>query len=154
MGAQIINREDILKEIILSCQVCHIAMVDEEGRPYVLPFNFGLHDGYLWFHSGMTGRKIDILKYKSDVSVAFSSDYELGHRHGHVACSYFMKYKSVLVSGKIEIVEDYDTKVKGMNIIMKHYTGKDDFQYNAPAINNLMIFRLKTDQISGRSLGY
>lgn len=154
MSAQTITRTEIMMEVIRSCQVCHIAMVDPVGIPYVLPFNFGVTDGYIWFHSAKTGRKHDILIANPKVCVAFSNDYELGHRHDHVACSYFMKYKSVLVTGEIEIVEDYDEKVRGMNIIMKQYTGKDDFIYNTPAINNVMIFRLKTHSMTGRSYGF
>jgi uncharacterized protein len=151
MGAGPITRRDQMLNIIKSVQVCHIAMVDTDGKPYVLPFNFGTDDEYIWFHSAKTGKKIDILKLHPSVCVAFSSDYELGSRHGHVACSYFMKYKSVLVYGEVEVIDDYDLKINGMNIIMKHYTGKDDFSYNAPAINNVEIFRLKTDHMTGKA---
>lgn len=151
MGANVINRREQMMEIIRSVQVCHLAMVDTDGKPYVLPFNFGTDDDYIWFHSAKTGKKNDILKHNASVCVAFSNDYILGSRHDHVACSYFMKYKSVLVYGEVEIIDDYDLKIKGMNIIMKHYTGKDDFQYNAPAINNVEIFRLKADTMTGKS---
>ncbi len=154
MSAQSISRTDLMLEVINSCQTCHISMVDQDGNPYVLPFNFGSSDGFIWFHSAKTGRKFDILTENPKVCVAFSNNYELGHRHDHVACSYFMKFKSVLVEGKIEIVDDYDDKVKGMNIIMKHYTGKDDFIYNPPAINNVLIFKLKTEKMTGRSYGF
>jgi len=154
MSAQPITRQDILRQVIQSCQVCSLAMADENCIPYVLPFNFGTDGQYIWFHSAMTGRKIDILKQNPTVCVIFSNDFELGHRHENVACSYFMKYKSVMINGNVEFVEDSELKKMGMNIIMKHYTGKDDFLYNTPAINNVMVFRLKLDDISGRSYGY
>ncbi len=154
MSGKPINREDIMLEVIASCQVCHLAMADNDANPYVLPFNFGMDKEYIWFHSAMSGKKTDIMKENPRLCVAFSSDYELGHRHDNVACSYFMKYKSVLIQGEVEVVEDYDMKVKGMNIIMKHYTGKDDFEYNTPAINNVLIFRLKIENMTGRVYGY
>jgi len=151
MGATPIVRTEQMLDVIKSVQICHIAMVDHEGKPYVLPFNFGTDDEYIWFHSGKTGRKNEILKLHPSLCIAFSNNQEIGSRHEHVACSYFMKYKSVLVYGEVEVVEDYDLKVKGMNIIMKHYTGKDDFKYNAPSINNLEIFRLKTNNMTGKA---
>jgi len=154
MGAQAFQREDIIKRVMESSQICHIAMVDENGMPYVLPFNFGIDDEYVWFHSGPEGKKINILKSNPNVCVNFSSDFQLGHRNESVACSYFMNYRSILINGQIEFIEDFDLKIKGMNIIMKQYTKRDDFNYNNPAINNLKIFRLKLENISGRSLGY
>jgi uncharacterized protein len=154
MGAQQITRKDILQQVIRSSQVCSIAMVDENHLPYVLPFNFGTDDKYIWFHSALTGKKIDILRHNPSVCVIFSTDYELGHRHDHVACSYFMKYKSVMVNGEIEFIDDPELKKYGMNIIMKQYTGKDDFSYNKPAIDNVCIYRLKIENITGRSYGY
>jgi uncharacterized protein len=151
MGVQAIKNEDLMREIITSCQICHLGMCDNNGKPYVLPFNFGMDDEYIWLHSALKGRKTDIINDNPSVCLAFSNDFELGHRHDNVACSYFMKYKSVLIEGDVEIVEDYDEKVKGMNIIMKQYTGKDDFSYNSPSINNVLIFRVSLKNMSGRS---
>lgn len=149
MGAIAITRDDILREVIRSVQVCHVGMVDLDGKPYVLPFNFGVDEQFIWLHSAREGKKNTILRKNPSVCIAFSSDYQLGFRHEHVACSYFMKYKSVLVFGDVEFVEDYDLKVYGMNVIMKHYTGKE-FSYNPPAINNVEIFRVKLEHITGR----
>jgi len=153
MGASIIQRDDIIMSVITSNHVCNIGMIDELGLPYVLPFNFGVSDGYIWFHCGNEGKKMVSLRNNPNICVAFSGDYELGHRHEEVACSYFMKYKSVLVSGAVEFIEDAEQKRYGMNVIMKHYTGKDDFSYNNPAILNVVIFRLKIENVTGRMYG-
>jgi len=151
MGATEINSKERIINIISSCKVCHIGMSDKNNNPYVLPFNFGIKDNYIWFHSSKEGKKIDILTINPKVCVSFSTDYELASRHDNVACSYFMRYKSVLVYGEIEVVTDYDKKIEGMNIIMKQYTGKDDFKYNSPSINNVNIFKLKINKITGRA---
>lgn len=154
MGARELTRKDQLMEIMRSCKVCHLAMIDTEGNPYVLPFNFGIDEHYIWFHAAPEGKKLDALKMKPTVCVSFSSDYEFGHRHEQVACSYFMKYKSVLAFGEVEFIEDQDEKIKAMNIIMKQYTGKDDFTYNSPAIKNVCMFRLPLSHLTGRTYGY
>jgi nitroimidazol reductase NimA-like FMN-containing flavoprotein (pyridoxamine 5'-phosphate oxidase superfamily) len=150
MGVVEINNKEKMIEIISSCKVCCIGMVDKNNNPYVLPFNFGIKDEYIWFHSSKDGKKIETLKNNPKVCVSFSTDYELGNRDEHVACSYFMKYKSVLVYGEIETITDYDKKIEGMNIIMNQYTKRDDFKYNLPAINNVNIFKLKINNITGR----
>ena len=51
-----------IDEIIKKCQVCHIAMADPDGIPYVIPMNFGYRNGIIYLHSSRHGKKIDILK--------------------------------------------------------------------------------------------
>lgn len=141
-----------LKEIIDKCEVCYLGMVDQQGLPYVLPFNFGYEDGIIYLHSAQTGRKMDVLKNDPNVCVAFSTDHKLFFRHENVACSYGMDYRSVLAFGKIVFIEDYDEKVKVLNIIMRKYTGKD-FPYNAPAVNNVAVYMVNIEKIEGKISG-
>ena len=43
------SRSDLTKadieSIINGTEVCHVSMIDNDGKPYVLPFNFGYRDG-------------------------------------------------------------------------------------------------------------
>jgi uncharacterized protein len=129
-----------------------MAMVDN-GKPYVVPMNFGYHDGVFYLHSGHTGKKMEILRKNPDVCLSLDIDSELNVRHENVACSYSMKYKSVIAHGKVEFVEDEQLKVEFMNLIMKHYCGRDDFQYSKPAISNVMIMIVKPVEICGHNRG-
>jgi uncharacterized protein len=141
------------QEIIDKCEVCYVGMIDQDQMPYVLPFNFGYHDQFIYLHSAQEGRKIDILKNNPRVCVAFSTDHQLFHRHEPVACSYGMRYRSVLAFGRIEFVEDYDLKVEAMNVVMRKYAGRD-FTYNAPAINNVSIYRVVVEKIETKISNY
>jgi uncharacterized protein len=143
-----------IEDIINKCDACYLALVEDGGIPYVLPFNFGYYQGNLYMHAGPGGKKFDVLKSNSRACAAFSTDHELRGRHENVACSYFMKYRSALLHGHIEIIDDYDEKVRALNIIMEKYTGRGDFKYNAPAVNNVVIFRLVVDRAEGRTFGY
>lgn len=134
------------RQVIDKCDACYVGMVDQDGNPYVLPFNFGYENDTLYLHSAREGKKIQILKSRPRVCVTFSTDHQLFHRHETMACSYGMRYKSVLAQGEIVFVEDYDQKVEIMNIIMRKYTGRD-FPYNAPAINNVAIYKVVIEKI-------
>jgi uncharacterized protein len=142
-----------MEEIIRKCPVCHIAMVDPEGLPYLLPFNFGYEDGVIYFHSARTGKKIDILKNNPNVCVEFSTDYLLRFQSKEVACSYSMKYRSVLVYGKVEFIEEPEKKIQIMNTIMKHYVS-EEFTYNPPSINEISCWIVKTSKMEGKINGY
>ncbi|MDD3877025.1 MAG: pyridoxamine 5'-phosphate oxidase family protein [Bacteroidales bacterium] len=143
----------VIKNILHKCDSCFMGMVDENNKPYVVPFNFGFDGNHLYFHSGTVGKKMNILNKNNNVCVAFSTDQELFHRDDNVACSYGMKYRSVLAFGKIEFVTDYEQKVKILNVIMQKYTGKD-FKYNAPAVNNVAVYKLLIEDITVKELGY
>jgi len=41
-----------------------------------------------------------------------------------------------------------------MNIIMKKYTGRDNFDYSLPALKNVKVFRVKPEKIEGKAYGY
>lgn len=143
-----------IEEIITSCEVCSVGMVDQENMPYTLPFNFGFENNTVYLHSAPVGRKIDILMNKPDVCIAFSTAHELYLQSEQVACSYGMKYKSVLVKGKVEFVEDFDEKIRILNIIMKQYTRRDDFTYSSPAVMNVAVMKVVAKSIEAKAFGY
>ncbi len=147
-----LNEKEI-HSIIKKCKVCYIGMVDGD-TPYVLPFNYGFCNGVIYFHSGPDGKKFDVLTRNNKVCIAFSCDHELKIVNQEVACSYSMKYRSVLLHGKIEMVEDFREKEKALNIIMENYTGRNDFSYNSPAVNNVRVFRVKPSVTEARTFGY
>jgi nitroimidazol reductase NimA-like FMN-containing flavoprotein (pyridoxamine 5'-phosphate oxidase superfamily) len=140
--------------IINKTIVCHVAMVENEGIPYVLPFNFGYKDGRLFIHCAPEGKKIEVWKHNPRVCVAFSSDYEMRIQSEKVACSYSMKYRSVLVHGELKAITSYDDKINVLEIFMEKYAGKTNFSYNRPAVDNVKVFEVIIDRVEGRVYGY
>jgi nitroimidazol reductase NimA-like FMN-containing flavoprotein (pyridoxamine 5'-phosphate oxidase superfamily) len=131
-----------------------VAMVDLDGKPYVLPFNFGYKDSRLYIHSGPDGKKIDIWKKNPEVCISFSSDYKMNIRHEDVACSYSMKYKSVLVHGSVKSISELDEKTRILNVIMGKYSERDDFTYSQPALKNVAVFEIEIREIESRAYLY
>ena len=142
-----------METIIRKCQSCNIAMVDPEGKPYVIPMNFGYDGEHVYFHGSAKGKKVDILRNRPDVCISFSADHELRYVNEDVACSWSMRYRSVLVYGKAEFVEIAEEKVKCLNTIMAHYSDRK-FEYNDPAIKEVMVFKVKVEKMEGRVYGY
>jgi uncharacterized protein len=142
-----------MEEIIRKCQVCHLAMVDADGLPYLLPFNFGYEDGVIYLHSSRAGKKIGILTRNPNVCVEFSTDYLLRFQNEKVGCSYTMKYRSVLAYGKVEFIEEPEHKIKIMNIVMKNYTS-GEFSYNTPSLNEVCCWIVKVEKFEGKINGY
>lgn len=153
MNSKIISKQSELDEIINQSEVCYMAMVDEDGLPYNLPFNFAYEAGVLYFHSGSFGKKIDILKKKPEVCVVFSTGHELHHHDVEIGCSYSMKYRSVIAYGKVEFIDDIEQKTILMNKVMLKYTQRE-FTYSIPAITNVACFKVVIAKITGKKRGY
>jgi len=128
-------------------------MVDPEGMPYLLPFNFGYADGIIYFHSAKVGRKIDILSLNPNVCVEFSTDYQLRFQNENVGCSYTMNYRSVLAYGKVEFIDDPDQKIRIMNYVMKNYAS-GDFVYSPPSMHEVACWIVRIQKLEGRTNGY
>ncbi len=152
MKVRPITEQNEIEEIIRKSESCTLSMVDANGMPYAVPMNFGYEDGIVFLHSAPKGKKIEILKNKADVCLSFSTDHELRWQNKMVACSYSMKYRSVLIFGRIEFVDELEEKEKALNCIMKQYTAAD-FRFSIPAIREVCVMRLEAHKTEGRAYG-
>ena len=137
-----------IEEIINAAEVCYVGMVDVD-KPYVLPYNFGYENNTFYLHGASEGKKVEVLNKNNNVCITISIDHKLSFRHETVACSYSMKYKSIVASGKAISIDDYDEKCRCLNLIMKKYV-KKEFKFNPPSINNIKIFKIEIENITGK----
>ncbi len=147
-----ITELDKLEEIIKKCKICRVGMVDGDD-PYVLAMNFSYEDQTVWLHCAKEGKKVDILKRNNKVCLEFDADHKLFSRHEHVACSWRMAYRSVLIHGHAILIDDYDEKINGLKVFMKNYTDKD-FEFSKPSVDNILIIKIPVESITGRSFEY
>lgn len=147
-----IEEQERIETVIRSCKVCFVGMADEEGRPYVLPMNFGYEEGIIYLHSAQEGRSIRTMDKNPQICVTFCSEPVLIRQHPDVACSYRMRAGSVICEGKVEFEDDFDEKVKALNIIMRQYIDKD-FTYSIPAVNNVKIWKLPLETVGAKEFG-
>jgi nitroimidazol reductase NimA-like FMN-containing flavoprotein (pyridoxamine 5'-phosphate oxidase superfamily) len=142
-----------IENIIRGCEYCNLAMIDQNGFPYVVPMNFGYNEGYIYLHSSKQGRKIGILKSSPNVCLSFSTDHQLRWQNEDVACSYSMRFRSVIAFGKAKFVEDLDCKRSALEIIMKQYSQRQ-FRFNEPAVKDVAVIQVVIEKIEGRVYGY
>jgi uncharacterized protein len=150
---KIIQDKEQIDKIIAATDVCYLSMISE-NKPYVVPMNFAYEKGSFFLHSGPGGTKTEALKKNPEVCISLHNKSKLHVRHDNVACSYSMTYESVVAEGSIVFIEDPDLKRKYLNKIMKHYTGKDDFTYNDPAINNVLVMKMDCKKICAHIRGF
>jgi uncharacterized protein len=152
MRRRSITNETEILEIISKARWCHLGMTGPKGEPYVIPMNFGFREGIIYLHGAAKGKKIDFLRHHPEVCINFSIEHELRYQDEEVACSWSMKYRSVLAYGQVEFIEDPEDKVAALDIIMSQYTGRA-FSYNSPSIKEVCCFRVKVAKFEGRAFG-
>jgi nitroimidazol reductase NimA-like FMN-containing flavoprotein (pyridoxamine 5'-phosphate oxidase superfamily) len=138
--------------IIDNCKVCRLGM-SENNRPYVIPLNFGYvyeNDTLtLYFHGAREGKKIDILKNNPEVCFEMDGGHAL--IEGKEACDYSYAYESVVGFGTVEFLEGDAEKARGLNVLMKHQTGKDtDHVFNERHLKAAAVYRLRTASFTGK----
>ncbi len=153
MKNRVLNNKQELEGIIGKCQVCYVGMVDKENKPYVIPMNFGYKDGVILMHGAQKGKKVDILRNNPSVCIVFSTDHQLRYVTEDVACSWSMRYRSVLAYGTVEFIDDLDEKIIALNTFMSNYTPKK-FNYNTPALREVNVFKVVVEKFEGRAYGY
>lgn len=149
-----VNIEDreTMEQVIQSCSICSVGVVDKDGLPYVVPMNFGYKDGIIYLHSGNDGGVVETLLENPNICITFCTDMELAYHHKEVACSYRLKAMSVICRGKVVFLEDTEQKIEGMNTLMKQYVSHD-FKYSDPAIRNVRIWKIEVYKMTCKRFG-
>lgn len=135
-----------MEQILEQAQVCRLAMVDQ-GRPYVVPLNFGYRDGCLYFHSAKEGRKIDVLR--ADPHVCFEVDELVKINKAAQACDWGVSFRSVIGTGTARILEAPAEKKTGLDIIMAHYSGRS-FDYPEEILAKTAVIQVTVDEMTGK----
>lgn len=139
-----------IEKIINQAYACRLALVDG-NTPYIVALNFGYLSGNpskIYFHCAKEGKKLDVIAQNNNACFQLDINQELVV--AEKACGFSMKFKSVVGFGKICRVENEQEKTDGLNLIMKQYTGKDDFDFNPKMLNSIVILRLDIDVITGK----
>jgi len=136
-----------MERIIAGSTACRLAMVDGD-QPYVVPLCFGYRDNLLYIHSASAGRKIDILKRNNRVCFVFDIEGEI-IKKADQACSWSMKYKSVIGFGKASFIQDPQEKRKALDCIMRQYA-EGSFVYAEEKIDKIVVIRIDIEQMTGK----
>lgn len=127
-----------------------LSVIGDGGYPYGVPINhyYNEEDGHVYFHSGKSGHKIDALRACDKVSFCV---YDSGYRNEG---DWALNIKSVIVFGKIRVVEDYD---KAMDICRRlSYKFTADSKYIEKEIEafgrNTLTLELVPEHITGKRI--
>ena len=125
-----------------------LAVLGDEGYPYAVPINhwYSEEDGHLYFHSGKTGHKIDAIRNCDKASFCV---YDRGYREEG---DWALNIKSVIVFGRVKIVEDHERAIEITRKLSYKFT--EDTAYIEREIENsgpgVLVFELIPEHMTGK----
>ena len=135
--------EDILRRATSGV----LALSGDEGYPYAVPLSFIYDEGKLYFHSAVSGHKIDALKNGGKASFCIIAKDEV------VPSDFTTLYKSVIVFGRAGLVEDEAERREAMLKLGKKYSS--GFERESSLLierhkARFAVIRLDAEHISGK----
>ena len=146
-----ITDKKIIEEFISTQNIIRIGFYDKfNDEVYIVPVNYGyeIENGqYIFYmHGGKGGRKY--LLSKDEPKVGFEIDGNYKVLEAKDACNFSAKYQSIIGNGKIKLLDNFEEKKKGLDIIMKHTTGKSGFEYKERMIENVAVYKLNVSKLT------
>lgn len=146
-----VSGKDALEALLKSYGVCRIGLVDN-GKPYVVPVNFGYEWTDKWpviyFHGAAVGRKMELLAQCPQVCVEWDGDHTL--LTGQLGCDYSYCFSSLIGEGKAEILTDPTDKRHGLDVLMKQFAAGESFQYSERALIKTAVVRVTLYALTGK----
>lgn len=145
---EITDRAEIAA-IMLSTNLMHIALVDG-NMPFLVPVFYAFDGSALYFHSALSGTKIDILKRNNNICFEISIDQ--GFIESYEACDFEARHRTVIGVGKAAFVEDEAEKIKALDLIVAHFTEKT-FEYPKTNLDRTAVVRIDITSVKGKKHG-
>lgn len=120
----------------------------DDGYPYGMPMNHLYADGCLYFHCGKRGHRLDALRTSDKVSFCVC---EQGTRE---AGDWAYTVRSVIVFGRMEVVEDMDEIVRLTTMLCRKFTQDEEYirteiEQHAAAT---LLLKLTPEHICGKQV--
>lgn len=135
--------------LLESCDTIRLGL-NGKDYPYVVPLSFGMEvrEGQivLYFHGAGEGLKHDLIA--ADDRVCVEADILRGYRATEHSVT--ADYKSVIGFGKIERVESFEERVKGLQLLLDH-CGTPGYSAEAcAAVPRTVVYKITLARVTGK----
>lgn len=133
-------------EILENQQRGFLAVLGDNQYPYTFPMNYVYHEGKIIFHSAIEGHKVDSIKKHAKVSFTVLNNGE------KVENEWYYIFKSVIVFGKIHLINDNQEKYEKLTLLGDKYFPTREYtkmEMDA-AFNRALVFELDIEHMTGK----
>lgn len=134
-------------EVLKSCQTGVLAVAGDDGYPYAVPMSYVYLDGYLLFHCATEGHKLDAIRRDDRTSFTVIDRDEV------VPEKFSTRFRSVIVFGRMKIVDDEGLKRKALEAINSKYSPGLEVEGNKEIVRNwnrVTLVEMKIEHMTGK----
>jgi nitroimidazol reductase NimA-like FMN-containing flavoprotein (pyridoxamine 5'-phosphate oxidase superfamily) len=143
---------DTIDAILDEAYICHLGLVDPDGRPFVIPTIHARDGDHLYVHGSPASRALRTGD-KADVDVCVTVTILDGLVLARPAFKHSMNYRSVVVYGPATRIEDDADKRAALDCIVEHVLrgrAATSRQPNEKELNGTLVLRVPLDESSAK----
>ena len=154
-----VKERERINEVLKNAEIGYLSFNGPDGWPRVTPLNF-VYDGRILWHGAIAGERFDCLKHDPRATfVAVSAQlylpsHLLSEENATAATAAF---KSVLVRGRCQSIEDPEEKCSILNRLMEKYQPEGRFKKISPkdpmyekVLRATGVYALTVEDVSGK----
>jgi len=124
-----------------------LALLGDDNYPYAVPISYVYADCRLYFHSALSGHKVDAIRKcdKASFSVIEQDDVQ--------PKKYTTFFRSVIAFGRIHIIEDEQEKLKMARMLGNRYNPNDDESLQKEleqGLSRMLMIRFDIEHLTGK----
>ncbi len=124
-----------------------LALLGDDGYPYAVPLSYVYHHGSLFFHSALSGHKVDAIRGYDKASFCVIGQDDVKPE------KYTTYFRSVIAFGKIHIIEDEAEKLETARILGNKYNPDNDESLQKElesGFARMLMIRLDIEHLTGK----
>ncbi len=149
MPKQWITDRAEMEAILRECDVGSLATVCSDGSPYVVTVNYVYHEGRIYFHCALTGKKLDNIAH--DERVCFEVHVMERIVRAPRAIDFGTRYRSVIVHGRARQLDDPTARLEALMLLTTRYA--EDHPFESPTERQVaatMVVEIEIDNMAGK----
>lgn len=124
-----------------------LALLGDGGYPYAVPISYVFSEGKLYFHSALSGHKVDAIRSCDRASFCVVAQDDVK------PAMYTTFFRSVIAFGRIHIVDNEDEKLAAARLLGNRYNPHQDEALQKELENGLarmLVIRLDIEHLTGK----
>ncbi len=125
-----------------------LALLGDNGYPYAVPISYVYADGKLYFHSALSGHKIDAIRNCDKASFCVIDKDDVRPE------KYTTYFRSVIAFGRIHIIEDEQEKLETARLLGDRYNPNQEEALQKElekGLSRMLIIRFDIEHLTGKA---
>jgi nitroimidazol reductase NimA-like FMN-containing flavoprotein (pyridoxamine 5'-phosphate oxidase superfamily) len=124
-----------------------LALLGDNGYPFAVPISYVYAEGKLYFHSALSGHKVDAIRNcdKASFCVINKDDVQ--------PAKYTTFFRSVIAFGRIHIIEDEQEKLETARLLGDRYNPNQEEALQKElekGLSRMMMIRFDIEHLTGK----